>query len=200
MKFEFVPWPNFADRMLNELNSGGKLCDLMIGDSQWIGGAAENGQYVKLNDFFDANGITLVSPLELNGGSIADGGGTPATDLTFTLPDTSGIRIQTYTTAFTTSPITSANANAVQVPTMPAPRTSTWRLMRGRRSVGLGRRRRCGGPCKKKLWMAGSWGVLAWSDYFPCRGADLPSSRKTALRHRQCSARITPAPGSRAGG
>lgn len=23
MQFEFVPWPNFADRMLNELNSGG---------------------------------------------------------------------------------------------------------------------------------------------------------------------------------
>ena len=38
MKFEFVPWPNFADRMLNELNSKGKLCDLIIGDSQWIGG------------------------------------------------------------------------------------------------------------------------------------------------------------------
>ena len=33
MKFEFVPWPNFADRILNELNSGGKLCDLLIGDS-----------------------------------------------------------------------------------------------------------------------------------------------------------------------
>lgn len=59
MNFEFVPWPNFADRMLNELNSGGKLCDLMIGDSQWIGGAAENGQYIKLNDFFDANGISM---------------------------------------------------------------------------------------------------------------------------------------------
>ena len=59
MNFEFVPWPNFADRMLNELNSGGSLCDLMIGDSQWIGGAAENGQYVKLNDFFDANGISM---------------------------------------------------------------------------------------------------------------------------------------------
>ncbi len=59
MQFEFVPWPNFADRMLNELNSGGKLCDLLIGDSQWIGGAAENGQYVKLNDFFDAKGITM---------------------------------------------------------------------------------------------------------------------------------------------
>jgi multiple sugar transport system substrate-binding protein len=59
MHFEFVPWPNFADRMLNELNSGGKLCDLLIGDSQWIGGAAENGQYLKLNDFFDANGIKM---------------------------------------------------------------------------------------------------------------------------------------------
>ena len=46
MNFEFVPWPNFADRMLNELNSGGKLCDLLIGDSQWIGGAAENGERV----------------------------------------------------------------------------------------------------------------------------------------------------------
>ena len=45
--------------MLNELNSGGKLCDLLIGDSQWIGGGAENGHYVKLNDFFDANGIEM---------------------------------------------------------------------------------------------------------------------------------------------
>jgi multiple sugar transport system substrate-binding protein len=59
MSFEFVPWPNFADRMLNELNSGGKLCDLLIGDSQWIGGAAENGQYLKLNDFFAANNISM---------------------------------------------------------------------------------------------------------------------------------------------
>jgi multiple sugar transport system substrate-binding protein len=59
MKFEFVPWPNFADRFLNELNSGGKLCDLLIGDSQWIGGSAENGYYVKLNDFFDKEGIKM---------------------------------------------------------------------------------------------------------------------------------------------
>ncbi len=59
MNFEFVPWPNFADRMLNELNSGGKLCDLLIGDSQWIGGAAENGQYLKLNSFFEKEGISM---------------------------------------------------------------------------------------------------------------------------------------------
>ena len=59
MSFEFVPWPNFADRMLNELNSGGQLCDLMIGDSQWIGGSAEAGHYIQLNDFFDQQGITM---------------------------------------------------------------------------------------------------------------------------------------------
>ncbi len=59
MSFEFIPWPNFADRMLNELNSGGKLCDLLIGDSQWIGGGAENGHYVKLNDFFDKESISM---------------------------------------------------------------------------------------------------------------------------------------------
>ena len=59
MSFEFVPWENFSDRMLNELNSGGKLCDLMIGDSQWIGGSAENGHYIKLNDFFAQEGIDM---------------------------------------------------------------------------------------------------------------------------------------------
>jgi multiple sugar transport system substrate-binding protein len=59
MKFEFVPWTNFADRFINELNSGGKLCDLMIGDSQWIGGGATYGHYVQLNEFFEAEGISM---------------------------------------------------------------------------------------------------------------------------------------------
>jgi multiple sugar transport system substrate-binding protein len=59
MNFEFTPWPNFTDRILNELNSGGKLCDVLIGDSQWLGGSAENGYYVKLNDFFDKEGIKM---------------------------------------------------------------------------------------------------------------------------------------------
>ena len=59
MNFEFVPWPNFAERMLNELNNQGKTFDLLIGDSQWIGQGAEYGHYVKLNDFFDANGISM---------------------------------------------------------------------------------------------------------------------------------------------
>src|SRR5689334_14712688 len=64
MKFEFVPWTSYADRFLNELNSKSKLCDLIIGDSQWIGGAAENGHYVKLNEFFDKNGIKMSDFIE----------------------------------------------------------------------------------------------------------------------------------------
>ena len=59
MKFEFVPWTNFADRFLNELNSGGKLCDLLIGDSQWLGGSATYGHYIELTDFFAENGISM---------------------------------------------------------------------------------------------------------------------------------------------
>jgi multiple sugar transport system substrate-binding protein len=69
MKFEFVPWPNFAQRMLNELNSKGKLCDLLIGDSQWIGSAATEGHYIKLNDFFDKSSIKMAdfSPATVEG-------------------------------------------------------------------------------------------------------------------------------------
>src|SRR4029078_3323396 len=59
MKSECVPWTSYADRFLNELNSHGKLCDLIIGDSQWIGGAAENRWYVKLNDFFSKETISM---------------------------------------------------------------------------------------------------------------------------------------------
>ena len=59
MKYEFVPWTSYADRFINELNSHSKLCDLIIGDSQWIGGSAENGHYIKLNDFFDKEKISM---------------------------------------------------------------------------------------------------------------------------------------------
>ena len=59
MKYEFVPWTSYADRFVNELNSHGTLCDLIIGDSQWIGGSAENGHYVKLNDFFAKEHLSM---------------------------------------------------------------------------------------------------------------------------------------------
>ena len=59
INFEFVDWTSFADRMLNELNNQGKTFDVLIGDSQWIGGGAVYGHYVKLNDFFDKEGISM---------------------------------------------------------------------------------------------------------------------------------------------
>ena len=70
------------------------------------------GYAVQAGDF-DANGITLVSPVDLNGGSIADALGNLASNPVFTLPDTASVKVQTYTAAFTTSPITNSNATAV---------------------------------------------------------------------------------------
>lgn len=70
---------------------------------------------------FDANGITLASPVDLNGGSITDIAGNPALALSFTLPDTAALKVQTYTTSFTTSPITNANANDVSFAISKAP-------------------------------------------------------------------------------
>ncbi len=78
------------------------------------------GYAVQAGDF-DANGITLVSPLQLNGGSIADVAGNPASSLSLTLPDTASVKVQTYTAAFTTSPITNNNATGVNFAITKAP-------------------------------------------------------------------------------
>lgn len=82
--------------------------------------------YVVQASDFDGNGIALVSPLDLNGGSLTDAAGNVATDLSFTPPDASGIRIQTYTAAFTSSTITSANAGAVDFTISKAPLGATY--------------------------------------------------------------------------
>jgi hypothetical protein len=85
------------------------------------GTAALTFTYAVQSGDFDANGITLVAPVDLNGGNIADIAGNPASGLTFTLPDTSALKVQTYTAAFTTSPITETNANAVSFAIAKAP-------------------------------------------------------------------------------
>jgi len=59
MKYEFYPWTDFTDKMTSELSNKGKLCDLVVGDSQWIGMAATKGHYVKLNEFLDRNSIRM---------------------------------------------------------------------------------------------------------------------------------------------
>ncbi|MEI7601284.1 MAG: arabinofuranosidase catalytic domain-containing protein [Aestuariivirga sp.] len=85
------------------------------------GTAALSFSYAVQAGDFDANGITIAAPLELNGGTLTDVAGNPPTALTFTVPNTSAIKVQTYTAAFTTSPITEANANAVSFAIAKAP-------------------------------------------------------------------------------
>lgn len=70
---------------------------------------------------FDANGITIASPIDLNGGLLTDLAGNPPAALTLAVPDTSGIKVQTYTAAFITNPVTNANANSVSFAISRAP-------------------------------------------------------------------------------
>ena len=60
-RFDLVPWTNFTGTFLNVLNSHDDRCDVLIGDSQWIGTAATAGHYVKLNDFLKKAGIDMAS-------------------------------------------------------------------------------------------------------------------------------------------
>lgn len=73
---------------------------------------------------FDANGIALLPPLDLNGGSLQDLNGNAASNLGFTAPDASGIKIQTYTATFLTNPVTTANVDAVSFMVEKAPQNA----------------------------------------------------------------------------
>jgi Alpha-L-arabinofuranosidase B, catalytic len=74
---------------------------------------------------FDRDGITLVSPLDVNGGTIRDVNGNDA-DLTFVPPNTSGVRLQSYTVLWTTSPVTAANETATAFDILNAPLGATY--------------------------------------------------------------------------
>lgn len=54
---ETTPWSDFQTKAFMELNAKGSAYDLIIGDSQWIGAAAEAGHYVDLSDFVKAQGL-----------------------------------------------------------------------------------------------------------------------------------------------
>lgn len=57
------------------------------------GSSALTFTYTTQNGDFDLDGITLVSPLQLNGGTITDAVGTGLSPLTFTLPATTGVKV-----------------------------------------------------------------------------------------------------------
>jgi hypothetical protein len=58
---------------------------------------------------FAPSGIVAAGEIDLAGGAIRDAAGNPLT-LTFTPPDLSGVKVQTYRAAWTTDPVTAANA------------------------------------------------------------------------------------------
>jgi hypothetical protein len=71
---------------------------------------------------FDADGISIDAPqIDLNGATITDLAGNPLSSLSFTAPNTSNLKVQTYTAAFVTSPITSANAGSISFTISKAP-------------------------------------------------------------------------------
>jgi len=54
---ETTPWGDFQTKTFAELNAHGDAYDMVVGDSQWLGAAAEGGHYVDLTDFIQDNGI-----------------------------------------------------------------------------------------------------------------------------------------------
>jgi multiple sugar transport system substrate-binding protein len=53
--FDFIPWPNFYDRVAASLTSGEKKYQMVISDSQWIGTFIEGGHFLKLNQYIDTD-------------------------------------------------------------------------------------------------------------------------------------------------
>lgn len=66
----------------------------------------------------DADGIDVTPQLDLNGATLTDLAGNPPSALTFTKPDTSALKVQTYTTSFTsTSDLSSVSFTIAKAPT-----------------------------------------------------------------------------------
>jgi hypothetical protein len=78
---------------------------------------------------FAPSGIIAAGEIDLAGGSIRDAAGNPLT-LSFTPPDLSGVKVQTYRAAWTTDPVTAANAAsaAFQITKPPPGATFAWQI------------------------------------------------------------------------
>lgn len=75
---------------------------------------------------FDANGIGVTPTLDLNGGTIKDNAGNIIGATTFTPPDMSGIKVQTYRVAFAAGTYTTATADAVSFTIEKAPANGSY--------------------------------------------------------------------------
>ena len=52
---DFIPWPNYYERLAASLTSGEKKYNMAVSDSQWLGAFIEGGYYMKLNDIIAAD-------------------------------------------------------------------------------------------------------------------------------------------------
>ena len=50
---DFIPWPNYYERLAASLTSGEQKYQMAVSDSQWLGAFVEGGYYMKINDFID---------------------------------------------------------------------------------------------------------------------------------------------------
>jgi len=52
---DFIPWPNYYERLAASLTSGEKKYQMAVSDSQWLGAFIEGGYFLKINKFIDAD-------------------------------------------------------------------------------------------------------------------------------------------------
>lgn len=52
-EFDFIPWPNYYERLAASLTSGEERYQMAVSDSQWLGAFVEGGYYLKVNDYID---------------------------------------------------------------------------------------------------------------------------------------------------
>ena len=55
LEIDFIPWPNFYERVAASLTSGEKKYQMVVSDSQWLGAFIEGGYFLKLNKYIDAD-------------------------------------------------------------------------------------------------------------------------------------------------
>ncbi len=53
LEIDFIPWPNFFDRVNASLNSGEQRYQMIVSDSQWLGNFIEAGHFLRLNDYIE---------------------------------------------------------------------------------------------------------------------------------------------------
>jgi multiple sugar transport system substrate-binding protein len=55
LEADFIPWPNYYERLAASLTSGEQKYQMAVSDSQWLGAFVEGGYYMKINEFIDAD-------------------------------------------------------------------------------------------------------------------------------------------------